>query len=86
MISDRIGSDNSDEAIALLEDVSDTINEYETRTQDSTDWKQRYEENDAEWRNKYKERFMTGATEIDDEVIPEPVEKRYTFDELFTKG
>ena len=86
MISQRIGEDNSDEAIALLEDVSDTFDEYETRTKDNTDWKTKYEENDAEWRNKYKERFMSGSTEIDDDVIPEPEEKKYTFESLFTKG
>ena len=85
MISQRIGEDNSDEAIALLEDVSDTFSDYETRTKDNTDWKTKYEENDAEWRNKYKERFMSGSTEIDEEVVPpDPEEKKYTFESLFT--
>lgn len=86
MISQQIGEDNSDEAIALLEDVTDTFNDYELKTKDNTDWKTRYEENDAEWRNKYKERFMSGSTEIDDEVIPEPEEKKYTFESLFERG
>ena len=86
MISQHIGEDNSDEAIALLEDVSDTFNDYEIKTKDNTDWKTKYEENDAEWRNKYKERFMSGSTEIDEEVIPEPEEKKYTFESLFERG
>ena len=86
MISQHIGEDNSDEAIALLEDVSDTFNDYETKTKDTTDWKTKYEQNDAEWRNKYKERFMSGSTDIDEEVIPEPEEKKYTFESLFERG
>ena len=86
MISQHIGEDNSDEAIALLEDVTDTFNDYETKTKDTTDWKTKYEQNDAEWRNKYKERFMSGSTEIDEEVIPEPEEKKYTFESLFERG
>lgn len=85
MISARIGEDNSDEAIALLEDVTDTFNNYETLTKDNTDWKTKYEENDTEWRNKYKERFMSGTPEDDEEVVPDvPEEKKYTFDSLFT--
>lgn len=86
MISQHIGEDNSDEAIALLEDVTDTFNDYETKTKDTTDWKTKYEQNDAEWRNKYKERFMSGSSEIDEEVIPEPEEKKYTFESLFERG
>ena len=86
MISQHIGEDNSDEAIALLEDVTDTFNDYETKTKDTTDWKTKYEQNDAEWRNKYKERFMSGSAEIDEEVIPEPEEKKYTFESLFERG
>ena len=32
MISQRIGEDNSDEAIGLLEDITDTLNDYEDIT------------------------------------------------------
>ena len=87
MISQQIGEDNSDEAISLLEDINDTLNDYETKTNDSTNWKQKYEDNDKEWRERYKERFMSGSSdEIDEDIIDEPTERKYTFDELFTKG
>lgn len=87
MISARIGDDNSDEAIELLEDVTDTLNDYETRTADSTNWKEKYETNDREWRDKYKERFMSGDSSEDDKFIEDEEEpKRYTFEELFKEG
>lgn len=58
-INARIGEDNSDEAIAIIEDITDTLDDFETRANgDGVDWKTRYEENDKEWRNKYKERFF----------------------------
>ena len=86
MISSRIGEDNSDEAIELLEDVTDTLNDYETRTADSTNWKEKYETNDKEWREKYKERFMSGDSSTDEVITEEEEPKRYTFEELFKEG
>lgn len=87
MISARIGEDNSDEAIGLLEDITDTLNDYETRTADSTNWKEKYETNDKEWRDKYKERFMSGDSSKDEEIIDEEEKpKRYAFEDLFKEG
>ena len=86
MVTKRIGEDTSDEAIAFLEDVTDTLNNYETITADNTNWKEKYEENDKEWRTKYKERFMNGDPSHDDEIIEEETEKKYTFDSLFKEG
>lgn len=86
LISQRIGDDNSDEAISLLEDISDTLNDYNARTKDATDWKKRYEDNDKEWRDKYKERFMSGDSNDDEDDFEEPETKKYTFDSLFKEG
>lgn len=61
-----IGENDSDEALALLEDVSDTFADFETKTADSTDWKSKYEENDKAWRTKYKERFTAPVKQTDD--------------------
>ena len=65
------------------------MNDYETRTADQTDWKQRYEENDASWRNRYKERFMS-ATEDDKKILngtnAENKPDILTFDNLFKEG
>ena len=82
----RIGEQTDDETIAFLEDVTDTLSDLETKAQgDGTDWKAKYEENDAEWRRKYTERFYSSSPEDnppppkqDDEPKPK------TFAELFT--
>lgn len=55
IVSDRIGDDNSDEALSILEDVADTLNSLEDKNKE--DWKTKYEELDAEWRKKYRDRF-----------------------------
>lgn len=87
-IRKRIGEDTSDEAIALLEDVTDTFTDYETRVSDKTDWKAKYDEMDTSWRKKYMDRFSgkTGEDikEEQEEQIKEDSEPR-TFDELFTE-
>ena len=87
-IRKRIGEDTSDEAISLLEDVTDTFTDYETRVADKTDWKTKYDEMDANWRKKYMDRFSgkTGEDikEEQEEQIKEDSEPR-TFDELFTE-
>ena len=87
-IKKRIGEDTSDEAISLLEDVSDTFADYETKVADKTDWKAKYDEMDANWRKKYMDRFSgkTGEEVKDEqeEQIKDDSEPR-TFDELFTE-
>lgn len=84
----RIGEDTSDEAISLLEDVTDTFADYETRVADKTDWKTKYDEMDASWRKKYMDRFSGKTGEEDkeeqEEQIKDDSEPR-TFDELFTE-
>lgn len=81
----RIGEDKSDEAISLVEDISDTFDDIQSKaTSDGTDWKAKYEENDATWRQKYRDRFFNNQDSKDDEVEDEGGEiKSLTFDELF---
>ena len=82
-----LGENTSDEAIALIEDVSDTLDSMN----DTTDWKQKYEEKDAEWRKKYTERFFSGAPEGSEEKKKETEDEQddgddaedITIDELF---
>lgn len=87
-IRKRIGEDTSDEAISLLEDVTDTFTDYEAKVADKTDWKAKYDEMDASWRKKYMDRFSgkTGEEVKDEqeEQIKDDSEPR-TFDELFTE-
>lgn len=62
-IKTRIGDDTSDEAIALVEDINDSFDDLSTRVAEAGDWKTKYEENDAEWRKKYTERFFEPSGE-----------------------
>lgn len=85
-----IGENDSDEALALLEDVSDTFADFETKTADSTDWKSKYEENDKAWRTKYKERFSAPIKSQDDSNDGDSIndddiedDKPLTFENLF---
>lgn len=87
-VKQMIGDNTSDEAIALMEDITDTIADYETKVADKTNWKAKYDEVDASWRRKYIERF-SGKTgeEIkneQEEQIKDDGEIR-SFDELFTE-
>ena len=52
----RLGDDTSDEALSLIEDFHDTLNDYDSRV--GEDWKSKYEENDKTWRQKYRDRFF----------------------------
>lgn len=58
-----IGESTDDSTISLLENVADTVNDYESRIASSGDWQRRFEENDNEWRKKYRDRFFSGAEE-----------------------
>lgn len=85
----RIGDDTSDEALAFVENVSDTLSDLDAKAKDTTDWEAKYTENDTAWREKYRARFFEAGTESAPEVTdPEPEEpvKKLTFDELFKEG
>lgn len=81
-ISAVLGENNSEDAITLLEDITDTLDDYETRTKDSTAWKQKYEENDRAWRQKYKDRFFEKESE-DESINTYDDEEKLTYDALF---
>lgn len=74
-----LGDNASDEALGLVEDVSDTL----TGLSEQENWKQKYEENDAQWRQKYRDRFFARDEQP---AAPEPEERPEprTFQDLFT--
>lgn len=80
-VRERIGEDDSDEAIEFIEDISDTLESFSN----VEDWKTKYEENDKKWREKYRDRFFTSKeVDDDDDDIVEPEEKeKKTFEDLF---
>lgn len=88
-VKSKFGEDTSDETIQFLEDLTDTIDDLETKANgDGIDWKAKYEENDKQWKTKYTERFYKGGAEDkpkegdeSDEDDDKPAPK--TFDELF---
>ena len=82
----RVGEQTDDETIAFLEDITDTLSDLETKAKgDGTDWKAKYEENDAEWRKKYTERFYSSDPNPDPEPPkPNDTTTPKTFAELFT--
>ena len=92
MVADRIGEDTSDDAISFIEDISDTIRDYDARTREDRDWESRYNENDEAWRRRYMERF-NASSDADGrdgkEVIKEQEEnvtddgKKRNYEELF---
>ena len=81
-IKNRVGEDTSDEALTFIENVNDTI---ENMSSDkNTDWKAKYEENDAAWRQKYKDRFFNSSSEDDDDIFEEDDKKKpMTYESLF---
>ena len=64
-IKTRIGDDTSDEALALVEDINDSFDDLNSRVNEAGDWKAKYEENDKQWRDKYRERFFAPTDEDD---------------------
>lgn len=89
-IKNILGDNDSDDALAILEDVADTFADFDNKVNDTTDWKSKFEENDKAWRTKYKERFSAPIKSEDDsddgndihDTDDEP-EKPKTFDDLF---
>ena len=87
-IKTRVGDNTDDETISLLEDVSDTFTDLETRANgDGEDWKTKYKENDKTWRERYTNRFFSKEPEPDPKPEPEPEpEVKKTFSDLFKEG
>lgn len=94
-----VGENTEDNVIQLLEDVSDTLDDYEKRSSGETEWERKYRENDDMWRKKYTERFYgggaagqspdTGQAVTTEETADNPdvaeKEEPTTYDELFYK-
>ena len=85
IIRGRIGDDTSDETISFIEDITDTLSDYEEKATNSNneDWKTKYEENDKMWREKYRERFFSKEVEKEDEDFSEDEVKSLSYDDLF---
>ena len=78
-----IGEDTSDETLAFVQDVSDTLGNDNSATR-ITELETKLEEQDKEWRKKYRDAFFTGKPDdnFKDEDEEEKIPKR--FEDLFT--
>lgn len=73
-----IGENTSDEALSFLEDITDSYSAPEV------DWEKKYNENDAMWRQKYRDRFYSDMPVEDDEPdYGKPPVIKTKFEELF---
>lgn len=72
----------SDEVISLFEDIDDTFQNFENN--DNINWKEKYEENDKEWKRRYISRFNNDNDDDDDfKVIEEERSNTLTYENLF---
>lgn len=91
-IKEIIGDRTDETALQFIEDVTETYDALTERAEggEAESWKQKFEENDKMWSERYKERFFNGkppkykrteTTEIDDNG---DYKQNITIDELFT--
>lgn len=83
----RFGEEPTDDDIAMLEDITDTFTDFEEKTNDATNWKNKYEENDKAWKKKYSDRFFSKDGDRIDNTgeTDDPEDKPMkSFDDLFT--
>ena len=73
----------SDEDLAFIADVTDTLDSMEKNSDE--EWKTKYEENDKMWRQKYHDRFFNSDNSGNDpDPAPdESADKQLTFESLF---
>lgn len=73
-----VGDRTDDETISLIEDISDSMEV----TDDTENWKEKYEELDNQWREKYIARFSEPSAIKEDEIEVETTETN-SFEDLF---
>lgn len=81
LIRGRLGEDTGDDALTLIEDITDTFTDLESRATDPENWHERYNQLDTEWRQRYRDRFYDDNTPPPDE--PDEPETIMSFSDLF---
>ena len=87
-VNTLIGENTSDEALTLIEDITDSFNDAVNSNTEYT--KEKYEELDRSWRERYKERFLSGDKSLDpkeeDDDTDDERPKTYKYEDLFKEG
>lgn len=95
-IAGIVGEVPDDNGLAIIENLTDTISDYETKVVDAGDWENKYNQLDSDWRKRYTERFM-GTSDADHFTSPEEAKEdqeedvkkdgeELTFEDLFEKS
>lgn len=86
-IKAKFGEDDSDDTLSFIEDISDTLDDMSDQLSKSGEWKDKYEQNDKEWRQKYRDRFFSkpiDEPDVTSDPVTEPATKKpMTYDDLF---
>lgn len=83
-IRNRIGDDNSEEAIAFLENMSDTYEDLENGNHEGFVTQEEYDNMNNSWAEKYKNRFTEGGNEPLKKKEEEPeINENITINDLF---
>lgn len=87
-VREYIGESTEDAALELLENVEDTLTDFETKAAGATDWEAKYAELDETWRKRYRDRFENPVKGQPVEPVketdePEEIETKTKFEELF---
>lgn len=89
-IKEVLKGDSSDSTLSFIEDITDTLDDLESKANDTTDWKQKYEDKDREWREKYKERFfsapVSGSNPVPNTGTTVDDDSPTTYEDLFKTG
>lgn len=87
-LSEMFTERNDDEAISFIEDMTDTYNALEA-SGSTTDWEERYKKLDESWKEKYKRRFFSGVSVVNNNNVDDEEEgktaENITFEDLFSE-
>ena len=82
-LNEALGEDAD---VSIMEDVADTYDAVADHS-DADEWERKYNENEAAWRKRYRDRFESGTPDpdrknLEDDPQEEEIKVK-TFDELF---
>lgn len=79
IVNSLIGDRNDEESLTILEDFSDTFKSFDEV--DAAEWQARLDAKEAEWRERYRNRFFASDPIVEEEEEEEKETK--TIDDLF---